>query len=148
MIKGLTAAYSVIFPTYLILCVLAYAAFGADTSSSLIDSLQPHVSGGVTVAIYVILIVNTLALGSVYTQVCFTLIDDILPRLRGNYDGKCHSFAQLFVRFLYVALCTFFAAAFPFFGYLSALAGAISFTPLTVSLVSTLVLTGVRNVST
>ena len=136
MLKGLRAAYGAIFPSYLLITVIGYAAFGADVSAFLLDNLQLHVSEGFLIFIYVIVIVNGLALGAVYVQACFTLIADVFPFTERdrehdhNSEGR-YGWAQLLARFVYVALCTFFAAAIPFFGSLAALSGAICFTPLT-----------------
>jgi len=133
MMKGFNAAYFAIFPSYLALAVAAYAAFGAEMNSNLIDSLQPFLSDGLMIAIYIIVIVNSLALVSVYVQACFTLIEDVFPCLGQNYYNGRLSLRQGAVRFLYIAFCTFVAIAIPFFGYLAGLAGAICFTPLSVS---------------
>lgn len=132
MRKGLIAAYAIVFPSYLVICVIGYAAFGAEVSSFLPTDLNTHVPNSLITAIYVFLVTNTLALGAVYIQAAFTLMDDIFPCLRDPYDSGRYNLRQLVARFVFVALATFTAVALPFFGYLSALSGAICFTPLTV----------------
>jgi len=134
MLKGLNAAYAVIFPAYATISVVAYAAFGTNVSSFLLDNLQNHISDGFLVFIYIVVTLNGLALGAVYIQACFSLLVDLIPCLGHHHDdGRFYGGAQLLARFLYVGFCTFFATAMPFFGSIAALSGAICFTPLTVS---------------
>lgn len=132
MMKGLNAAYFIIFPAYVLITSVGYAAFGVDVSSSLLDNLQNHVSDGFVIFLYILVIMNGIALGQVYVQAGFTLMNDIFPSLGDSYNGR-YNFKEVVARFTLVGFCTFVAIAIPFFGYLSALVGAICFTPLTVS---------------
>lgn len=131
MKKGLTAAYFFIFPCYLAITTIGYAAFGAEVSGFLIDSISPFVSQAFLIIMDIFLIVNTLALSMVYMQAFFTLIEDICPWFGHHFNGRL-TLRQVLMRMTVVALCTLFAAAIPFFGALSAFTGAICFTPLTV----------------
>lgn len=130
MIKGLTAAYSLIFPCYLSICTIAYAAFGSTVSSWLVESIQPDVSRAVLILINVFVLVNNFALGAVYLQAVFTLLEDIFPCIGHHYDGRL-TMRQVLMRLVFISLCTFVAVAIPFFGSISAFTGAVCFTPLT-----------------
>lgn len=147
MAKGFSFSYSVIFPIYLLLCVLAYQAFGSSMLSFLLDSLTPVLSEGCITAIYVLLLINTLSVGCVYIQASFMLLNTIFPCLNKNRNQSCrdnvvnrssnqfkyYSYKQLLARFVFIASSTFVAVALPFFGYLASLSGAVCLTPLTVS---------------
>jgi hypothetical protein len=130
MVKGLTYAYYIIAPCYFAICILGYAAFGADVSGFVVYSLEPYIGLGLQVFLWVLTILNGLALTEVYIQAAFTLLEDIFPCLGHHYDGRM-TVEQVCTRFVFIALATFVAIAIPFFAYLSALVGAVCFTLLT-----------------
>lgn len=130
MLRGISGAYLLIVPCYLAVSITGYAAFGSSVSGFLPDDFLPFLTTELESSIEFIILVNGLALGAVYIQAAFTLIEDIFPFLGHHWTGR-YNVRQLLSRCFFVALCTFTAAALPFFGDLAALSGAIGFTPLT-----------------
>jgi vesicular inhibitory amino acid transporter len=130
MTKGLKAAYWLIVPCYVSICAVGYLAFGSEVSDFVVNDLADYVSSEFLSVLDFVVLINGLALGAIYIQAAFTLIGDIFPRTFRK-EGSSDWCRQLTMRFLFLALATFTAVALPFFGQLSALSGAIGFTPLT-----------------
>ncbi|CAE7174489.1 GAT1 [Symbiodinium pilosum] len=130
MHRALIAAYAVIVPCYFAIATAAYAAFGSNISSFLLDDFSGRIPDGLLASLQVLLAVNTLALGAIYIQSGFSLVGDMIPSLGSDADQ--YNFKNLLaVRFPWVATATFVAVAIPFIGDLAALSGAIGFTAMT-----------------
>lgn len=130
MTKGLRGAYCFILPCYLSVAVAGYIAFGSSVSGFIVDDMADHVGHPFVASIYFIFLINTLALGAIYIQAGFVLIEDFFPFVREKV-GIGVNYRPFISRFLFIAISTFTAVAVPFFGYLAALSGTIGFTPLT-----------------
>jgi len=129
MNRGLMAAYAIIVPCYAATATAAYAAFGENISSYLLDNFS-NLSVALLASLHVLLAVNTLALGAIYIQSGFALVGDMIPSL--SSDGDRYSCKNLLaVRLPWVATATFVAVAIPFIGDLASLSGAIGFTAMT-----------------
>ena len=159
MAKAWQYSYYVIAPSYLLVLCLSYVAFGSSATAFLIDDIAPYVSQQFLWPLYAFSIANLFALGAIYNQAAFTFIEDMLMMLgkmkgqgrdRGRWwqccgltkeehkqglfvgpTGRKHWHKKFTIRFLYVGLGTLIAAAFPFFGDILALSGAIGITPCT-----------------
>lgn len=129
MQKALIWAYVLIIPCYLATAVLAYLAFGFHLTGFLPDNLQQeaHTPDSVIAALNVMLIVNTIALGAIYIQAGFNLVEDMIA----CWADRSYLFRFFTLRLPWVASATFIAVALPFFGDLAGLSGAIGFTPMT-----------------
>ncbi|CAL1171746.1 unnamed protein product [Cladocopium goreaui] len=113
---------------YLSTAVLAYLAFGPTLTGFLPTNLQDvHTGDGFILSLNVLLIVNTIALGAIYIQAGFNMVEDIIEGL----TSRSFLFRFLSLRIPWVASATFIAVALPFFGDLAGLSGAIGFTPMT-----------------
>lgn len=127
MLKALNWAYALITPCYLSISVLAYWAFGNQLTGYLPTDLQPYTSVAFQLVLNILLILSMISLGAIYIQAGFNLVEDMLPCL----SSKTYLSRFLLLRLPWVAFATFLAVAFPFFGDLAGLSGAIGFTPMT-----------------
>lgn len=128
MQRALIWAYALIVPCYLSTAVLAYLAFGPTLTGFLPTNLQDaHTGDGFILSLNVLLIVNIIALGAIYIQAGFNMVEDIIECL----TSRSFLFRFLCLRIPWVASATFIAVALPFFGDLAGLSGAIGFTPMT-----------------
>lgn len=137
MKRGLCWSYGLIVVCYTTVSALGYAAFGSAVSPFVVEDFSGYISPAWQTALYILLLVNIIALGAVYIQAAFVLLEDIFAARRESQETSQEVSAQIFHpmaivrRVLFLSLCTFTAAALPFFGDLAALSGAIGFTPLT-----------------
>mmetsp|Transcript_45806 Transcript_45806/g.111687 ORF Transcript_45806/g.111687 Transcript_45806/m.111687 type:complete len:572 (+) Transcript_45806:377-2092(+) len=93
MKTGLFGAYSIIAPCYLVVGIVGYLAFGKGVSGFVVDDISDYVMSDVFVGLaWIFLMVNAIALGAIYVQAAFILIEDILPSLVANkqdFDNDC-----------------------------------------------------------
>ena len=122
MKKAITGAFSIAFPSYLVIALLGFAAFGVSVESELFLSLTLHLSKAAMYVVWVFVIIKTAAEGAVYNQSAFIICRRIVGITKRSYD--------VLFRFLWMVVSTLVAIYIPFFGDLTAITGALSVTPL------------------
>ena len=122
MKKAITGAFSIAFPSYLVIALLSFAAFGVSVESELLLSLTLHLSKAAMYVVWVFVIIKTATEGAVYNQSAFIICRRIVGITKRSYD--------VLFRFLWMVVSTLVAMYIPFFGDLTAITGALSVTPL------------------
>ena len=85
MKRGLFGAYCIIAPCYLIVGIFGYIAFGSNVSGFVIDDISNYVMSDVFVGLaWIFLMVNAVALGAIYVQAAFILVEDVFPCLAAS----------------------------------------------------------------
>ncbi|GMH22661.1 hypothetical protein Nepgr_024504 [Nepenthes gracilis] len=135
MLRGLLLCYAVIFVTFYSVAVAGYYVFGSSSSSNILKSLMPDV-GPALAPLWVLglavvfVLLQLLAIGLVYSQVAFEIMEKHSADVNQGMFSKRNLIPRLFLRALYMVACGFFAAMLPFFGDISGVVGAIGFIPL------------------
>jgi amino acid permease len=76
--KAVKSSVGIAFPAYMLVATLGYAAFGNEVSNNLFDDISLVLGVNVMYFAYVLLLLKTIYEGSLYTQVAFTLIEDLI----------------------------------------------------------------------
>lgn len=122
MKKAITGAFSIAFPSYLVIALLGFAAFGVSVASNLLVSLTLVLSKPAMYVVWVFVIIKTATEGAIYNQSSFVICRRILGISKRSYD--------VLFRLVWVVVATLVAMYIPFFGELMAITGALSITPL------------------
>ncbi|KAL7448390.1 hypothetical protein ACHAWC_009402 [Mediolabrus comicus] len=117
MKKAIISAFSIAFPSYLVIALLGFAAFGVSVASDLLLSMTPVLSNAAMYVVWVFVIIKTATEGAVYNQSAFVVCRRILV-VFWNKKHKADA-PKWRIRFHYV-----FIAVWSALGAL-ALAGAI-----------------------
>ena len=123
MKKAITGAFSIAFPSYLVIALVGFAAFGVSVVSELLFSLTLRLSKAAMYVVWVFVIIKTATEGAIYNQSAFYICGRILGISKRSYD--------VLFRIIWVVVSTLVAMYIPFFGDLTAITGALSVTPLT-----------------
>ncbi|KAM7525852.1 hypothetical protein LguiA_015754 [Lonicera macranthoides] len=135
MAKGLVMCYSVIFVTFYSAAVSGYWVFGNKSSSNILKSLMPDEGPSLAPTwvlglAVVFILLQLLAIGLVYSQVAYEILEKKSADVRQGMFSKRNLIPRIVLRTLYVIFCGFFAAMLPFFGDINAVVGAVGFIPL------------------
>ncbi|EPS66607.1 hypothetical protein M569_08167, partial [Genlisea aurea] len=135
MVKGLIMCYVVVFFTFYSTAVSGYWVFGNASNSNVLKSLVPDQGPAlapvwVVGAAVVFVLLQLLAIGLVYSQVAYEVMEKKSADVRQGMFSKRNLIPRIVLRSCYVAVCGFFAAMLPFFGDLNAVVGAVGFIPL------------------
>jgi Transmembrane amino acid transporter protein len=80
MKKGLMGAYMIIAPCYFLVGVVGYAAFGSTVSGFVVDDISNYISSNIFIGlVWILIMINAIAMGAVYVQAAFILIEDMFP---------------------------------------------------------------------
>jgi vesicular inhibitory amino acid transporter len=123
MKKAITGAFCIAYPSYLVIALLGFAAFGVSVQSELLLSLTLRLSKAAMYVVWVFVIIKTATEGAIYNQSAFYICGRILGISKRMYD--------VLFRIIWVVVSTLVALYIPFFGDLTAITGALSVTPLT-----------------
>eukprot|EP00253_Pinus_taeda_P022182 PITA_22182 len=135
MFKGLCMCYGVISVTFYSVAVTGYWAFGNNAQSNILKSFMPN-EGPTLVPTWlltlsvVFVLLQLLAIALVYSQVAYEIMEKKSADVKQSIFAMRNLLPRLVLRSLYIIVCAFIAAMLPFFGDISALAGAIGFIPL------------------
>ncbi len=121
MKKAITAAFSIAFPSYFVIALLGFAAFGVSVASDLLLSMTLVLSKPAMYVVWVFVIIKTATEGAIYNQSAFIICRRIVGISKRSYD--------VLFRFLWIVVATLVAMYIPFFGDLTAITGAVSVTP-------------------
>ncbi|XVF51351.1 hypothetical protein PTKIN_Ptkin04bG0178200 [Pterospermum kingtungense] len=135
MVKGLLLCYTVAFFTFYSVAVSGYWVFGNESNSNILKSLMPDEGPSLAPTIVlglavVFVLLQLLAIGLVYSQVAYEIMEKQTADVRQGMFSKRNLVPRLILRSLYVIFCGFMAAMLPFFGDISSVVGAIGFIPL------------------
>ncbi|KAK2664248.1 hypothetical protein Ddye_002822 [Dipteronia dyeriana] len=135
MVKGLIMCYSVIFVTFYSAAVSGYWVFGNKSDSNILKSLMPD--NGPSLAptsvlglAVVFVLLQLLAIGLVYSQVAFEIMEKNTADINRGMFSKRNLIPRLIFRTMYMVFCGVMAAMLPFFGDINGVVGAIGFIPL------------------
>lgn len=135
MFKGLCMCYGVISVTFYSVAVTGYWAFGNNAQSNILKSFMPNegptlVPSWLLALSVVFVLLQLLAIALVYSQVAYEIMEKKSADIKQSKFAMRNLLPRLVLRSLYIIVCAFIAAMLPFFGDISALAGAIGFIPL------------------
>ncbi|XP_044485118.1 probable GABA transporter 2 [Mangifera indica] len=135
MAKGLIMCYSVIIFTFYSAASSGYWAFGNKAESNVLKSLLPEnghalAPTSLIVPAVVFLLLQLLAIGLVYAQVAFEIMEKKSADVKQGKFSKRNLIPRLILRTLYMMFCGFMSAMLPFFGDINGVIGAIGFIPL------------------
>jgi hypothetical protein len=118
MKKAISGAFSIAFPSYFVIALLGFAAFGVSVASDLLVSITLVLSKPAMYVVWVFVIIKTATEGAVYNQSAFIICRRILGITKRSYD--------VLFRLIWVVVSTLVALYIPFFGDLTAITGAVS----------------------
>lgn len=135
MVKGLLMCYTVIVLTFYSASISGYWAFGSQSASNVLKNLLPDDGPALAPTwvmglIVIFVILQLLAIGLVYSQVAYEIMETQSANVKEGMYSKRNLIPRLLLRSLYMIVCAFFAAMLPFFGDINGIVGAIGFIPL------------------
>ncbi|KAL2902817.1 putative GABA transporter 2 [Bienertia sinuspersici] len=135
MFKGLLLCYTVIFITFYAVAISGYYVFGNKATSNILKSFLPDngpalAPDWVLALAVVFILLQLFAIGLVYSQVAFELMEKKSADTNQGMFSKRNLVPRIMLRTTYMVVCGFFAAMLPFFGDISSVVGAIGFIPL------------------
>ncbi|MCL7029546.1 hypothetical protein MKW94_003339 [Papaver nudicaule] len=135
MVKGLLMCYTVIVLTFYSTSVSGYWAFGSQSDSNVLRNLLPDDGPALAPTwvmglIVIFVILQLLAIGLVYSQVAYEIMETQSANVKEGMYSKRNLIPRLLLRSLYMIVCAFVAAMLPFFGDINGVVGAIGFIPL------------------
>ncbi|KAK4843238.1 hypothetical protein QYF36_005712 [Acer negundo] len=135
MVKGLIMCYSVIFVTFYSAAVSGYWVFGNKSNSNILKSLMPDNEPSLAPTLVlglavVFVLLQLLAIGLVYSQVAFEIMEKKTADINQGMFSKRNLIPRLIFRTMYMIFCGVMAAMLPFFGDINGVVGAIGFIPL------------------
>ncbi|KAG6579549.1 putative GABA transporter 2 [Cucurbita argyrosperma subsp. argyrosperma] len=135
MVKGLIMCYIVIFITFYSSAASGYWVFGNESNSNILKNLLPKNRSPLAptwILLFAVLFIllQLLAIGMVYAQVAYEIMEKRSADAKQGVFSRRNLIPRLILRTLYMSLCGFFAAMFPFFGDINSIVGAIGFIPL------------------
>ncbi|XP_023549801.1 probable GABA transporter 2 [Cucurbita pepo subsp. pepo] len=135
MVKGLIMCYIVIFVTFYSSAASGYWVFGNESNSNILKNLLPKNQSPLAptwILLFAVLFIllQLLAIGMVYAQVAYEIMEKRSADAKQGVFSRRNLIPRLILRTLYMSLCGFFAAMFPFFGDINSVVGAIGFIPL------------------
>ncbi|KAK3228003.1 hypothetical protein Dsin_007865 [Dipteronia sinensis] len=135
MVKGLIMCYSVIFVTFYSAAVSGYWVFGNKSDSNILKSLMPDSGPSLAPTLVlglavVFVLLQLLAIGLVYSQVAFEIMEKNTADINQGMFSKRNLIPRLIFRTMYMIFCGVMAAMLPFFGDINGVVGAIGFIPL------------------
>ncbi|KAK0586131.1 hypothetical protein LWI29_001560 [Acer saccharum] len=135
MVKGLIMCYSVIFVTFYSAAISGYWVFGNKSDSNILKSLMPDNGPSLAPTLVlgpavVFVLLQLLAIGLVYSQVAFEIMEKRTADINQGMFSKRNLIPRLIFRTMYMIFCGVMAAMLPFFGDINGVVGAIGFIPL------------------
>ncbi|XP_057819247.2 probable GABA transporter 2 isoform X1 [Cryptomeria japonica] len=135
MFKGLCMCYAVMLVACYSVAVSGYWAFGNTAQSNILQSLLPDKGPafaptwllGLSV---VFVLLQLFAIALVYSQVAYEIMEKKSADVKKGIFAARNLIPRLFLRTVYIVICSVIAAMLPFFGDINALVGAIGFIPL------------------
>ncbi|XP_057521047.1 probable GABA transporter 2 [Amaranthus tricolor] len=135
MFKGLLVCYTIISITFYAVAIPGYYVFGNKSGPNILENFLsedgPSLAPEWVLAVAVVFILLQLfAIGLVYSQVAFELMEKKSADPKQGKFSKRNLVPRIILRTIYMVICGFLAAMLPFFGDISSVVGAIGFIPL------------------
>ena len=125
MIRAVNWSFGLVFPSYIVVAVLGYAAFGEEVDANVMNSAAAIIPNAAMVVMFVFIIFKTASEAAAYNQASFTLLRESLGFSDAERTTKSWAF-EFTTRFVWSLTATLVAIYLPFFDDLSSITTALS----------------------
>jgi len=125
MMRAVNWSFGLVCPSYLVVAVLGYAAFGKEVDGNVMNSAAAIIPDAAMIVMFVFIIFKTASEAAAYNQASFTLLRECLGFSNAEHTTKSRAF-EFTTRFFWSLTATLVAIYLPYFGDLSSITMALS----------------------